>query len=243
MTYRAVVAGGGGIAVRHLEAMQEIEGLVPVAVAEIREERASELASQFRINAYTDYRVMIEKERPDLVIIALPHFLHKEASLFAAAQGCHILLEKPMALTTEECDDIIQAVRESGTILMVGHTQHYIAENLAAKDLVDSGELGELVMIQEVRHVPYDRPDRPGWFFEKSKAGGGILTNLGSHSIDKIQWLTGSPVTRVKASVHHGMNRGDVEGAGMAFLETAAGIPAVMVQSGYQGSPAMKPNL
>jgi predicted dehydrogenase len=237
MSYRVAVVGGGGIAARHLEAAAGMEELVPVAVAELREERARELAAAYGLRPYTDYRAMLERERPDIAIVTLPHHLHKEAAICAAELGCHVLLEKPMALSTAECDAIMAAVRRSGVTLMVGHTQHYIAENRAAKALIAGGELGEWVMIQDTRHVPYDRPDRPAWFFDKAKAGGGILTNLGSHSIDKIQWLTGSPIVSALASVSYPLGRGDVEGGGVAMLRTASGVPAVMSQSGYPGAP------
>jgi predicted dehydrogenase len=238
MSYRVAVAGGGGIAARHLEAMSTMKEILhPIAIADIRQERAEELASQYGIQAYTDYKVMIEQQKPDIVIITLPHFLHREAAVFAAVNGCHMLLEKPMAMTVQECDEIILAVERSGVILMVGHTQHYIRENLAAKRIIDSGELGQLVMISDTRHVTYNRPERPDWFFEKTKAGGGILTNLGSHTVDKIQWLTQSQIVKVQASVSYLMDRGDVEGGGMAFLETDSGIPATLCQSGYAGAP------
>lgn len=238
MSYRVAVVGGGGIAARHLEAMAGMKDeLLPVAVAELRQNRAEELASLHGIRAYADYREMIVREKPDIAIVTLPHWLHREAAVFAAEHGCHVLLEKPMALNAEECDEIAAAVRRNRVVLMVGHTQHYMATNLKAKAIIESGLLGELVMISDTRHVNYNQPERPDWFFEKAKAGGGILTNLGSHTIDKIQWLSGSPITRVKASVSRRMNRGDVEGAGMAYFETASGVPATLMQSGYTGAP------
>ncbi|MNJ36602.1 hypothetical protein D3C77_313970 [compost metagenome] len=73
------------------------------------------------------------------------------------------------------------------------------------------------------------------WFLDKKKAGGGILMNLGAHSIDKIQWLTNSRITKVKAALSYEGERGNVEGSGCIFLETSNGVPAVIVQSGYTG--------
>lgn len=237
MSYRLALVGGGGIAASHLESIARMNMLQAVAIADVREERARELAGQYGISAYTDYKRMIEAEKPDIAIITLPHFLHRDAAVFAAEHGCHVLLEKPMALNVGECDDIIAAVNRHSVTLMVGHTQHYIRENIEAKKWIDSGILGDFVMITDSRHVNYNRPERPDWFFEKAKAGGGIMTNLGSHSVDKIQWLTGSPIAKVRASIRHGMGRGDVEGGGMAFLQTKSGIPAVISQSGFAGAP------
>ncbi|MDF2959378.1 MAG: gfo/Idh/MocA family oxidoreductase [Paenibacillus sp.] len=232
---RLAVIGAGAIGIRHLEAAVDVDGLETAAIVDLNGERAQELADKFGIRAYTDYREMFEREQPDIAVIALPHYLHKEVAVHCAEQGCHILLEKPMALNTAECDEIIAAAERHGVKLMVGHTQHYHPENIAAKRMVESGELGQLVMVNDMRHVHYYRADRPGWFFERSKSGGGIITNLGAHSIDKIQWITGSRVTKVKASVTFHGDRGDVEGSGVIFLETSIGVPATISQSGYPG--------
>jgi predicted dehydrogenase len=234
--YRIAVVGGGGIAASHLEAIEDMDGVQACAVADIAEERARRLADQYGINAYSDYKIMLETERPHIAVITLPHYLHKDSAVFAAEQGCHVLLEKPMAMSVGECDEIEAAVRKSGVTLMVGHTQHYSPENRLAKHLLQSGELGRLVMINDRRHLPYDKPQRPDWFFERAKAGGGILTNLGSHSIDKVQWLTNDTIAKVRASVDYGLSRGDVEGGGVAYMETSAGIPAILCQSGYPGA-------
>lgn len=236
MTYRVAIIGAGKIAHAHLEAMSKLARLQPCAIADVQQERSDVLASANGLSSYSDYKEMIHREKPDIVIVTLPHHLHKEAAQFAAEQGCHILLEKPMALNTQECDDIISTVRTNDVRLMVGHTQHYISHNLEARRWIRSGRLGRLIMINDRRHQQYDLPGRPDWFFEKSKAGGGILMNLGSHTIDKIQWLTDSYVTRLTASVEYEQTRGDVEGGGCAFLHTSSGIPATLSLSGYPGA-------
>ncbi|GBG08381.1 oxidoreductase [Paenibacillus agaridevorans] len=230
------VIGAGAIAGRHFSAVAELEGLRACAVADLNAERVEEAAAQYGIPAYLDYREMIQRERPDIVAIALPHYLHKEAALFAASNGCHMMLEKPMALSVDECDEIIQAAQIGEVCVLVGHTQHYMAENIQAKLMIDSGLIGDLVMIHDVRHTDYFRDSRPDWFLEKKKSGGGILANLGTHSIDKIQWLTGSRVCKVNASTSHNGNRGDVEGSGLIYLELENGMPASIVQAGYVGA-------
>ncbi|CAG7645786.1 Inositol 2-dehydrogenase/D-chiro-inositol 3-dehydrogenase [Paenibacillus solanacearum] len=236
MSYRVALVGAGGIAVRHLEALAKTDRFRSVSAADLDRGKVEKLSAQYGIAPYTDYKEMIEREKPDVAVITLPHFLHKEAAVFCAERGCHMLLEKPMALTLAECDEIADAVKRSSVRLFVGHTQHYIAENRKAKQLIEQGELGELVMINDTRHIHYYREDRPGWFLEKAKAGGGILFNLGSHSIDKIQWLSSSRVTGVKAVLSHFGPRGDVEGSGLVFMDTDTGVPATIAQSGYPGA-------
>lgn len=237
MPYRVALIGAGIISRNHLNAIRQMPELRAVAVADIDQEKGRTVSEEYGIAYYDHYREMILTEQPEIAIIALPHFLHEECAVWCAAQGCHLLLEKPMALNVRQCDAILEAVREAGVKLMVGHTQHYWPANMHAKSLIESGELGKLVAIHDTRHLYYFNDSRPDWFLDKAKAGGGILMNLGAHSIDKIQWLTNSRVTKVKAALSYEGERGDVEGSGCLFLETSNGVPAVVVQSGYAGVP------
>jgi predicted dehydrogenase len=237
MKYRAVVIGAGGIAEHHLQAMAGMNSIEPVAIADLREDRAELLARQFGLKAYTDYKWMVLREKPNIAVITLPHYLHKEAAILCAEAGCHIVLEKPMALNTAECAQIISVVKAEKVKLLVGHTQHYIPENRKAKELIGQGSLGRLIMINDTRHVNYFNDERPAWFLEKAKSGGGILMNLGSHSVDKVQWFSDSRIAKVRAVVTRFGARGDVEGSGAVFLQTANGIAATVCQSGYGGVP------
>jgi predicted dehydrogenase len=238
MVYKIGLIGAGIIADYHLEALKELKHkLTAVAVADINEDRGRGMADQYNLHFYKDYKEMVKKEKPDIVVIALPHFLHKEVAIWCAQNKCHILLEKPMALNSQECELIIREAAFNQSKLLVGHTQHYLPENILVKEMIDSESFGQLVMINDTRHLFYFNENRPEWFLDKDKSGGGILMNLGAHSIDKIQWLTGSRITKVKASVSHHGNRGNIEGSGVVFLETSKGIPATISQSGYPGVP------
>lgn len=239
MKYRVAVLGAGKIAAAHLNAIAALpDRLQAVAAADVMLERVNEYAAKYDIKGYTDYKEMIVVEKPDIAIVALPPFLHKEAAVFCAEHGCHVLLEKPMALNAQECSEIIAAAEANQVKLMVGHSVHYAAANRKVKQWVEEGRLGELVMINDVRHVDYFVDSRLPWSFEKEKAGGGILFNLGSHSIDKIQWITNSKVNKVRASLsYEEPRRGDVEGGGIVFVETESGIPATICQSAYKGVP------
>ncbi|MFD0712591.1 Gfo/Idh/MocA family protein [Paenibacillus sp. GCM10027626] len=234
--YRVAVIGAGIISGSHLAALATMEQCQAAAVADLDPGKAQVMAETYGIPAYTDYKQMIQEVKPDIAVITLPHFLHLEAAVYCAQQGCHLLLEKPMALNTQQCDEIIAAASKHNVRLMVAHTQHYLPVNLQAKKLLARHNLGELVMIQEVRHKYYFNAERPQWFLEKDKSGGGIIMNLGSHSVDKIQWLTGAAVTKVKAGLSFHGGRGDVEGSGLIYMETSLGVPVTICQSGYPGA-------
>lgn len=232
-TYRTAIIGAGTIAKVHARTLHENKRTEFAAMADIDPERAAALAAPYGARAYGDYRAMIKEERPEIAIITLPHHLHKEAAIFCMEQGCHILLEKPMALNSEECSEINAAAGRYGVRASVGHMQHYFAANIKAKEIVESGRLGRLVSVHDKRHHPYFLPERPGWFLDKSRSGGGVVINLGSHSIDKIQWITGTRMTKVKASLTYWGERGDVEGSGSLFMQTSSGVPVTVSLCGY----------
>ncbi|RUT29879.1 Gfo/Idh/MocA family oxidoreductase [Paenibacillus zeisoli] len=235
MSYKAAIIGGGIISRNHLDAIRQLPEMTAVAVADPDLSKGTTLAQEYAITPYTDYREMVLVEKPDIVVIAVPHYLHREIAVWCCSKGCHLLLEKPMALNVKECDEILEAAESAGITLLVGHTQHYLPANIQAKKLIQRGELGELIAIQDTRHLHYYKDDRPDWFFEKAKSGGGIMMNLGAHSIDKIQFITGSRVARIRAALSYYGSKGDVEGSGMVFLQTTDGLSATIVQSGYEG--------
>ncbi|GAA3405771.1 Gfo/Idh/MocA family protein [Paenibacillus hodogayensis] len=232
-TYKAAVIGAGIIAKAHMKALHENENTSLTALADIVAARAGALAADYGVTPYDDYRRMVLTERPDIVVITLPHFLHKEAAIWCAEQGCHVLLEKPMAMNAAECADINAAAERCGVVIAVGHMQHYFPSVIRARQIVESGQLGKLIMINDKRHHFYFSAERPAWFLDRSRSGGGIVRNIGSHSLDKVQWLTGSAVTKVKADLTYFGERGDVDGSGLMYVQTASGVPAVISLCGY----------
>ncbi|MEC3884007.1 Gfo/Idh/MocA family oxidoreductase [Halobacillus sp. HZG1] len=229
------VIGGGIIAREHLEAIRSLDELQAVALAELDASKRDALSREFGLNGYTDYKQMIQETTPDLVIITLPHHLHKEAALFSAEQGCHLLLEKPMALNSIECKEILTAAAENNVQLLVGHIQHYFQENKWAKRVIQELKLGELVFINETRHLHYFTDDRPKWFLDPDCSGGGIIMNIGAHCIDKIQWVVNEPFTKVISNLSYASP--GIEGAGLLHLETESGIPVSISISGYNPVP------
>lgn len=234
MTLTAALIGAGSIGVAHLEAMVAMEGISAVALSDVSPERAEQCGQRYRVRAYADYRVMIAETSPDIAIIALPHYLHKEASLYCLEHGCHLLIEKPMAISATECDEILDSADRKGRILFVGHTQQYLHMNLRAKSLISQGGLGKLIMINDIRHNNYFTRQRPAWFLDPVKSGGGIVANLGAHAIDKIQWLTDTRIVRARANLScEAPGYPHVEGSAAMLLTTSHGVPCTVNLSGY----------
>ncbi len=139
---------------------------------------------------YTDYTEMLKRDDVDFVIIALPHWLHYGATVAAAAAKKHIFIEKPMAMTLDECDRMAEAADRNGVKLMVGHSEHYQAPNITARRILHSGELGDIVFANDVWYKPFSLGIRPPWFLDRAQ-GGGMWQMNGAHMLDRIIWLDG----------------------------------------------------
>lgn len=231
------VIGAGAISEPHIGAFTGMEDARVTAVADIVLNKAEKLAARYSIKAYSDYKEMLDREKPDIAIVTLPHFLHRQAVADCAERGCCILLEKPMAMDEEECDNIINICDHHGVKLMIGHVRHFYDCYDRIREIVKSRLLGELIMITNTRYCNYFAPSRPDWFFHKKTAGGGIVMNLGSHSFDIIQYLSGSRVKTVSAKVGRFAEDVEVEGNAQIFAVLENGVTASVTLSGYTSVP------
>lgn len=168
----------------------------------------------------------------DAVYIATPHQYHRDHAIMAAEGRKHIILEKPMALSLEDCDAIISAVDRSGVHLIVGHTLSYSPVVRAIRRVIVSGEFGRLGMINNLNYTNFlYRPRRPEEL--DTAQGGGILFNQVPHQVDSVRFLGGGMLRSVRAMTGVWDAQRATEGACMAFLEFEDGTAASIVYSGY----------
>lgn len=178
-------------------------GVEVVAGADVSEEKLGEFRERYRekfnarVAGYLDYRLMLEKEKPDGVFITSPDYCHEEQAVFALGAGVPVFLEKPMAISTAGCDRILEAAWKSGARLMVGHNMRYMSFTRKMKEIIDSGEIGEVRAIWCRHFVSYggDAYFRD-WHAERRYANS-LLLQKGAHDIDIIQWLAGARARRV----------------------------------------------
>jgi predicted dehydrogenase len=165
-----------------------------VAVCDINEERAKAMAKKYDAEAwYTDYIKLLKRDDIDAVSICTPNFLHCEQTVAAAKHGKHVLVEKPMAVTIEECDKMIEACEKANVKLMVGANPRFDPQNQQIKEIFDKGTIGKILQIKY--HAAYGGPfvfwpAVSDWFFDKVKVGGGCIQDFGTHIIDLFRWLT-----------------------------------------------------
>ncbi|GAB2507424.1 Gfo/Idh/MocA family protein [Paramicrobacterium agarici] len=220
---RIGLIGAGAVAGYYRHAAQEL-GIELAAVCDVNTD-AAEAAAPAGAQIFGDHRELYESGLVDAVVVNTPHALHAPMTIEAAEAGLHVLVEKPMAISLEECDQMVQAAETSGTTLMVGHIQHYMPDKLAAAAAIAEGEIGQPTLLRDYRTTDYRTGMRSAWFFSKRIAGGGALINIGAHCIDRTLWLAGSWASSVSANV---VNRHDVavETDGIVHLQLQNGATA-----------------
>jgi phthalate 4,5-cis-dihydrodiol dehydrogenase len=186
----------------------------------------------FNARAYADIGALCEDPAVAAVYVATPHQFHAAHAIRAAAAGKHIILEKPMALTLGDCDQIIAAVTKAGVHLIIGHTHAYDPAVRLMRSLIASGELGRLGMIASWNYTNYlYRPRRPEEL--DTTQGGGILFNQVPHQIDVVRLLGGGLVKSVRAAAGALDPARPTDGHAIAFLALADGVAASLVYGGY----------
>ncbi len=160
-----------------------------VAVADPVEEAVQAACRELEIDRYeTDYRRLLEDDAIDAVIIVTPTKYHCEIAVAAAKAGKHILCEKPMAMTVEECNEMDRAAKENGVKLQLAFMRRFDASFVQAKKLVDEGAIGDVVMVRSNTRGPsIPKP----WMYDIRKSNG-PLAEVNSHDIDTLRWFTGS---------------------------------------------------
>jgi predicted dehydrogenase len=231
------IIGAGSYGEQHAQAMAELSDARLVAASRTNEAALTEFTDQYGGSGYTDYRMLLADPAVEAVVIATPHHLHTAIVEDAARAGKHILLEKPMAPTLDECNRILSVVRASGVKLMVGHTNQFANAYRTAKAILESGELGELVLGLSTMSKFWFEPNRRDWHLDR-ETGGGMWMTAGIHCLDRLTWLVGSRVERVSAQLSTCYHDQQADDTGMIFLRYANGAAGTVVSVGYaQGAP------
>ena len=152
-------------------------------------------------NLYTDYKEMLEKEELDFVFVALPSFLHCDVCTYCLEHGVDVYVEKPMAITMEQCDIMMKAAKDNNRKLMVGLCLRFSNEYRYLKELVDSEEYGKVVKAEFFRKSPYPAWSAGGWLLDEKKSGG-CLVDMHIHDVDVAIWLFGVPQDITAYSTH-----------------------------------------
>lgn len=203
-----------------------------VAAADLRPEARAAFEAEFGGRAYGDAAALCADPEVEVVYIASPHELHAAQAVQAAANGKHLLVEKPMALTLEACRAMRTAAGAAGVALLVGPSHGYDAPVVRAAELIAGGAYGGLRMISMITYTDFlYRPRRPEEL--DAAKGGGVVFSQGAHQVDVVRRLAGAPVTSVRAQAGAWDPQRPSDGAYQAFLTFANGVTASLTYSGY----------
>lgn len=214
------VIGAGGIADRRaIPGMMMAKNAELVSVMEVNMEFAEKLREKYNAKrAYDDVDKMLEDPEIDAVYIATPIIYHKEQALKAARAKKHILIEKPVALTVKDGEEIREVCEKEGVLVSVGFMMRFHAYHCKMKEIIGSGKLGDVVSCRAQLTCWY--PDIPGsWRQKKSTSGGGALMDMGIHCIDLIQYVTGGKAKRIATFTDTKTFKYDVEDSASVIFE------------------------
>ena len=189
MSLRAAIIGLGGISAAHITGWKEADGVQPVAGADINEESVTEASRQHGLTGYADWRDMLDQEKPDIVSICTPPFLHPEMAGECIDRGIHVMCEKPMAATVEGAEQMAAAAEDSDAVMQIAYCHRFHGPAMKLKELLDEGILGRPVFFRGCfTGLSTMEGNHRG---EMAQAGGGALMDNGSHAVDLYQYLLG----------------------------------------------------
>ena len=238
MTFRVGLLGAGNISDTHARAARETEGVELVAHWGRDQRKSARLATQYGGTAYTELELFLEHRPMDAVLLGTPSGMHAEHAREAARRGLHVLVEKPLDVTTERIDAMIAECERAPVALGVFFQDRTAPDLVWLRRMIAAGALGDVFLISArvkwYRPPEYYRGSR--WRGTWALDGGGALMNQGIHTVDLILWLLGD-VQRVSAATRTAVHDIEVEDTVVACLELANGAVGTLeaATSAYPG--------
>ena len=201
------IIGCGKIAqVRHIPEYLDNPNAKLTGLYDLNLQRAKDLAEKYNCKSYESVEEMLAVPEIDAVSICVANNAHAEISVQALNSGKHVLCEKPMATTLEDCEKMVEAASENGKFLMIGQNQRLAKAHVKAKQLIADGAIGTVRTFKTTfGHCGPETwsidPGKSSWFFDKKRAAMGAMADLGIHKTDLIQYLLDATVVETRAFV------------------------------------------
>lgn len=202
------IIGCGKIAqVRHIPEYASNKCCRLSAFYDVNLSRAEEMVRMYGGTACGSYEELLDKKEIDAVSICVPNHLHAKVTIAALKAGKHVLCEKPMATTIEDCEAMVRAADEAGKKLLIGHNQRLTPAHRTARKLIEEGLIGDIITFRTTfgHSGPENwsiNPGRDVWFFNRNEAVMGAMGDLGIHKTDLIQFLTGQTIVETTARLY-----------------------------------------
>ncbi len=230
---KVAILGAGFISDIHSECYHRfIPEAEVVAVYARNAEKVKNFAEKHHIGKwYNDVDALINESGCEIVDICLPNFLHADACIKAARAGKHIIIEKPLAVTLEEADAMIDACKKAGVKLMYAEELCFAPKYERVRHLVKEGAVGEVYMLKQSEKHSGPHTD---WFYDVNLAGGGVLMDMGCHAMEWFRWMLGNvkakSVYASMSTVYH-KERTKGEDNSIVIIEFENGVTAVAENS------------
>jgi len=231
-TIGIALIGSGYIAHYHARALQGQPGVQIRALCSLDGPDAQAFAQTYGIPEVTDTtKDLLGRRDIQAVIISTPNSFHAPYALDFMQHGQDVFVEKPMAINADQGREMVQCARDKQRILMVGHMWRFDTEVDYVRDLVQTGQLGDIVKTKGYGiHVNWG-PE--GWFVRKDLAGGGALADMGVHAVDAVRYILGDPrPMRVYAQISTAFGDYDVDDTGILMITWETGTVSV-IESGW----------
>lgn len=224
--------GAGYIADYHTRGLQSIQGVEVVAVAAKTVEEARKFADKYGIKEASDDALSLAGRTDiDAVVIATPNKFHAPFAIEFMKNGKDVFLEKPMAMSAEEGLTVKEASEKHKQLVMVGHMWRFDTDATYIKNIVDSGQIGEIKKTKG--YGIHENWGPAGWFSQKALAGGGALADMGVHAIDTARFILGDPKpVKVYAKIGTYYGNYDVDDSGIVMISWDNGTESI-IESGW----------
>jgi phthalate 4,5-cis-dihydrodiol dehydrogenase len=224
------VAGLGVASTQILPAVSRLPYLQITAAADLRADALAKFRKEYDAAAFTSVEEMCRNSDIDFIYIATPNQLHAEHAITAATHKKHVIVEKPMAMSLEECEAMNAAAEKNGVKLLCGHTHSFDPPIRKIREIVKSGELGKLCMINTWNYNEFMYRPRMKHELATSR---GVVLNQGPHHVDIVRLIGGGMARSVRAMTGIWDKARGHEGSYTCYLEFEDGTPATLVYSGY----------
>ena len=220
MDLRAAIIGLGNISGAHIQGWKSAEGVQPVAGADVNEQTVERAGTEHDLEGYTDWREMLDDQKPDLVSICTPPFLHREMAVECLGRGVHVMCEKPMAGTVEDAEVMALAAADASALLMIAYCHRFHGPAMKMKEVLDTGVLGTPLFFRGT--FPGGKDMSSNHRGVLAQAGGGALMDNGSHALDLYQYLMG-PIANVSCRAGTRVQSIETDDVAVVLFEGANG--------------------
>ena len=221
---KAAIIGLGKMGMSHAAILGGLPNVELVAACDMDSLLQSAFKKLTKIQMYTDYKKMIEEQKPDCVYVVTPTKLHYEMVMFALEHGCHVFCEKPFALTNEEGEKMVAMAKAKGLVNQVGYHNRYIGTFNEMKRLLAGGVIGKPFHFMGEAYGPVVLKSKGGTWRSDKKNGGGCIEDYAAHVLNLINYVTGSTLIECRGTQMPSIFSNEVDDAVYGSLYLANGL-------------------